>query len=373
MTWNSWTVQYNTGTSWITLNNVQNITCNIGRRNIQSDWPISSATFVIRYPNGFSSPLSNLLIGKNVRFYAPGRTNPSWAGVIRDVSIEYGIPYTGGVGEADYLTITAEGALSYWITRIQPTPPLSNDLPSMLSFYDVLYSLFQTNTLTNEQTLGGEFTSFFDYVTNAVKAVQARLLDGAVIPASGQPEIFIGKAGQTTLATVGFSDTTNDTNNRRYEALEFDSLSDNWVTYVTVTNPDGVTAQAGTDLVNDRRYYEYSAPFVASRGSDLASYLLSQFKDQTLSVSAITAQSEAQHTNNLDTLGVTDFWKLPNYKIKIVFRGTTIYAQIEGVSLSATPNGARFTYYLSPDSMNNFLILDDSRYGQLNNNRLGIW
>lgn len=373
MTWNSWTVQYNTGTSWVTLDDVQNITCNIGRRNIQSDWPISNATFVIRYPDGFSSPLANLLISQPIRFYAPGRSTPSWAGVIRDVSIEYGIPYSGGVGESDYLTITAEGALSYWITRIQPTPPLSNSVDSALGFNQVTYDLPNIRTLTDEVIDGGIFTSFYDYINGVAKATQARLLDGAWSSALGEALIFIGKANQTTVATVGFSDTTNDTNNRAYDSLEFDSLSDNWVTYVRVTNDDGITKNAGTAIVNDRRYYDYSAPFVEARGQDLADYLYQQFKNQTLSVSAITAQSEAQQTNNLDTLGVTDFWKLPNYKIKIVFRGTTIYAQIEGVSLSATPNGARFTYFLSPQEMNNYLILDDTVFGKLDENRLGLW
>jgi hypothetical protein len=55
----------------------------------------------------------------------------------------------------------------------------------------------------------------------------------------------------------------------------------------------------------------------------------------------------------------------------VTFRGTTVTCLIEGISLTATPEGARYTYDVSGADLNNYLVLDDAVFGKLDNNKLG--
>jgi hypothetical protein len=70
-------------------------------------------------------------------------------------------------------------------------------------------------------------------------------------------------------------------------------------------------------------------------------------------------------------MGLTQLGVMVGANVSVVFRGTTYQCVIEGINVTATPENARYTYYLSAGDYNNYLILNDSVYGQLNNNRLG--
>jgi hypothetical protein len=70
--------------------------------------------------------------------------------------------------------------------------------------------------------------------------------------------------------------------------------------------------------------------------------------------------------------GVTQsFARTPGVRTRVEFRGTIYQCIIEGVTMSATPAGARFTFYLSGADLNQYLILDDLFYGKLDSNKLG--
>jgi hypothetical protein len=47
------------------------------------------------------------------------------------------------------------------------------------------------------------------------------------------------------------------------------------------------------------------------------------------------------------------------------------YSIIEGVRVTATPESSRYTFYLSGADLNNYLILNDTVFGTLDNNKLG--
>ena len=48
-----------------------------------------------------------------------------------------------------------------------------------------------------------------------------------------------------------------------------------------------------------------------------------------------------------------------------------MFGVVEGVALSATPEGARYTFYLSPADLNAYMQLNDSVFGRLDFNKLG--
>jgi hypothetical protein len=57
---------------------------------------------------------------------------------------------------------------------------------------------------------------------------------------------------------------------------------------------------------------------------------------------------------------------------KIYFRGDTYFTVIEGVQIDATPEQTRITLFMSGQDNNAYLILDNTVYGTLDNNKLGF-
>ena len=109
-------VSYSTnGSTWTALTNVQNINFNAGRISQLDQIKTGTATVEMRYPTGYASPITDLVSGTQLRIrnITPSITTKLiWTGFISDVSAQYGIPYSGGVGQADYLTVQAEGSFA---------------------------------------------------------------------------------------------------------------------------------------------------------------------------------------------------------------------------------------------------------------------
>ena len=70
-------------------------------------------------------------------------------------------------------------------------------------------------------------------------------------------------------------------------------------------------------------------------------------------------------------MGLTGLQECIGARVNVTFRGTTYPCLIEGVSVSAYPEGARYTFDVSGADLNNYLVLDNSVFGKLNENKLG--
>ena len=99
--------------------------------------------------------------------------------------------------------------------------------------------------------------------------------------------------------------------------------------------------------------------------------IFSASDSQKFAISQISCSAEAQNTFKLDTLGLSGTQELIGARVNVTFRGTTVTCIIEGVSLSATPEGARWTFDVSGADLNNYLVLDDAVFGKLDSNKLG--
>jgi hypothetical protein len=55
-----------------------------------------------------------------------------------------------------------------------------------------------------------------------------------------------------------------------------------------------------------------------------------------------------------------------------VFRGTTYAAIVEGGQCRATPDNVVGTLFLSGQDQNAYLVLDDTTFGKLDENKLGF-
>jgi hypothetical protein len=107
-----------------------------------------------------------------------------------------------------------------------------------------------------------------------------------------------------------------------------------------------------------------------SQATDYANYLLGQFGTAKFAITSLTCMAETQTNFGLDSIYIAPY-AFPGTQVAVVFRGTTYNCIIEGVNVSATPAGALYTYYFSGADLNNVLILNNSVFGTLNNNRLG--
>lgn len=82
-------------------------------------------------------------------------------------------------------------------------------------------------------------------------------------------------------------------------------------------------------------------------------------------IKAITCFDKAQTTQKLNVFDVND-------QVTVNWRSVDYTAVIEGIEVSASPNGAYYTFYLSAEETMDYLILDNAVFGKLDNNKLGF-
>jgi hypothetical protein len=100
--------------------------------------------------------------------------------------------------------------------------------------------------------------------------------------------------------------------------------------------------------------------------------LLSNYDEQGQALLSISCLAEAQSSFQLDSLfGSGSLSTYPGFQVNVTFRGTVFTCIIEGVSMTATPESSRYTFYLSGADLNAYLILDNTVFGTLDNNKLG--
>ena len=379
---NNYTVQYYNGSTWVTIPELVDLNATVGRKQITDSWSASTASFTFRYPTGFASPNTDIKVEVPIRFFTPSNTtNPGWTGFIRDATVTWGIPYQSGVGQADFLTIQAEGALANWgrVTGDGFTPSSSlanNQLTEVVTNYGLAWN----GNLTDEPVQPeGTTSSVFDWFQKFLNTVQGRPLDGSTVDLSttGLPSVYVASNATNVFTKVSFSDTTNNATNDIYDVLNFDSLADNYVTQVIVTSPDYPAQTAETGSAPYRSFTVDTYATSADQAEDIANYLLVTAQGQSIEPASISAISSGQNTCRIDTLNDAfnfgTFFALPLYFVQITFRGVVYTARIEGATISANPEQTRVTYYLSPAEANPWLILDSATFGILDTNKLALY
>jgi hypothetical protein len=365
----TFTAEYSTdGTTWTALTNVQNVSGFAGRQKLVDTFEPSRMTVTLRYPTGYASPITALVVGTQIRINRTGATYEIWRGRIRNVSASYGIPYVGGVGNADFLTIECEGALAEF-GRLQgneqviDTDLVTYQLSDVSTYTGITFGT--TFTVANSPTLAtstvsGSYAEWFNTLANSVGAT---IKDG-----SGQIGVYT-KDFVGTLP-VAFSDVANNATNQVYDALEFESLSADYFTGVEViTNTVGTVEATNAPAGQAPRTYRINT-FNVSTGQalDVALYWLGIFDEPNFGITSVSCLAEAQNSMDLE-LGY-GWWDLPGYRTYVTFRGTSYYMTILGVSIDATPASTRYTYYVADTTLTPYLVLDDPIYGLLDENLL---
>ena len=363
--------------------NVQNVTVTAGRQAQIDNFTASRCTIVCRYPNGYASPISGLLPGAEIKVESSetgtgGYPAPVFYGRITDVSVQYGIPYASSVGNADYLTITCEGALAE-LARTSGNG----------------YSMAAgavTTQVTTAATQSGVAVGVDNVAYFSTQNASAATISGSWADWLNQMAFtFAGRIGDSdtevtllpytpvatyTTSMSHFSD-TGSALAIPYDRIDFDSLAQNYFTQVTI-DPDAYAAQiASTGSAPYRNLSLNTWSSSAAAGLDLANYYLNLYKDPALAVSAlhvnVNTAKAAEGYRQILTSGVSAGTFLGvGVQVPVVFRGTTTACIIEGGSLSATPGSVSWTIYVSGADLNSYLVLDNPVLGKLDENKLGF-
>jgi len=355
-------VEYSNGTGMTTLSNVQSIDFKTGRERQLDQYSSLSGTIVVRQP---SAPSAIIVPGSIV--YVQWKNGASYDqqffATISNVQLQYGMPYAGGVANADYLIISVEGYLANCGRASGENYAMAAGRLFTQTSAARTFSGLEINGTNVGPGLGPEMGSttvsgtWADWVNYVCLTLNGRLIED-------QNQVALLSARPFFTATVNFSDTTNNATNYVYDKIEFGSYTDNYYTQITV-DPESFAAQ--TVQTGSRPYRTYSVNTVnasASQALDYANWLLNNFKTPKVAPTSISMFANAQ--NNFSGLNA-----FVGTQLNIAFRGTTYTAVVEGWAFNAQPGNARYTFYVSAADLNAYLILDNATFGKLDYNRLG--
>jgi hypothetical protein len=373
----TYTAYYSTdpvGVGWTALTNVQNIQFSIGRQAQLDQVKSGVGTIEMRYPTGYASPITALVAGTYIKIEnttGVGTPRIIWVGFVSDVTAQYGIPFAGGVGQADYLTISIEGGFARF-GRMQgndyamAADTVANQLTAANTQTGL--TLSWTGTTGSPAMAATTVSSTWgDWVARVCQTTNARIRE------FGNATTLVSPFN-SNVSTINFSDVANNSTNQVYSKINFDSLADNFYTQVTVT-PESFGAATVTQsgaAVPYRAYQTNTLNASNSQATDYANYLLGNYGTARFAISSFTCIAEAQADFQLDVIGASSSIILSaGTQVGVTFRGTTYQCLIEGVSVTATPANALYTYYVSGADLNAYLILDNTVFGTLDNNKLG--
>lgn len=363
------------------LTNVQSINFTVGRRNILDQYNASTATVVMRYPTGYASPIAALIPGTPIQIKNAATGYRIFFGTINDAQVNYGMPYSGGVGNADYMTLSIVGAMAEWGRRNTTAQAYAaNSVVAQLTDVDIATNLvaeWYGNAAGGYPNVSATTvsTNYGDYLNELAVTRNSRIND--VTDYSGAsvdyPRVVIIDPYLTWFLDVAMSDTLNNTTNQVYDKIEFSSLSENYYTQVIV-RPEAVATQ--TTQTGSAPYRTYSVNTLSASTTDALGYaemLLNLFSDPAVQITSISCLANAQNVYQLDRLNLPGYSAIDliGSTLTIGFRGATYTAIIEGYTFSATPGEARYTYYLSTTNYGAFLELGNTITGRLDYGRLG--
>lgn len=361
-------VYYDTGSGEVEISNVLDVSCTVGRRSQLDAYRANTATVEIRYPDGYINPNPAYVPGTEIRIttYHNLLERQVFRGEIADVSITYGKPYASNTGPADVLTLDCE---SYFATmgRAQGNG-LSLSAGTLTSQCNTIFSSrgfnvsavsgFGASTQFAATTLNGTIA---DWVNLAALTMNGRVHDAG--PTVGlllfnqyyKPAGLFGAFADT--GAVGFN---------RYTDITFDSLADNYYTQVTVDPESYAEQTVQTGSAPYRSYKVNTLNASTGQALDYANYLLSTYGTPVLAISSFRVFIDDTQDN--PTYGCTDLGAV----VPVTFRGVTYSCIIEGATFSGNPErGVYVTYYVSGQDLNNYLLLDNTVFGQLDYNKLG--
>ena len=365
MTTYTWTVEVNSSA----LDDVQGITVQMGRRQITDVFRANTATITGRV----LASLGSVDIGDEVTIFADDGViafpHPVFYGVVSDVQVTYGM-----VPNEDTWTIQAEDNLALLGRTV--TSPLfaltAGDTTweaALAVAVDAGWNASQEGTASSStvsaQSLG---TTNALNILNQIIATEQGLLYGD----SGPGYVtFQSRNEFPTEPTVVFTDGTLSAGvgeaTSPFDRVVFRSQADSYFTKVVV-QPEGLAEQSsGT---GDRTYTMQTYDETTAQAGNLADYVLSQL---TVDNDVPQELSVFSSMTTYDIADLTTYNKKPYFQaVSIILRSVRYECQVQGYTITASPESARWTFYLSSTNTTVPFILDSDTSGVLDSSRLGF-
>lgn len=388
------TVSYATTVNgtYTALTGVQTIYVSRGRRRFQDNYPASTCTIELVPADSYATPLA---VGQfiDVRTSNSATAPAYFVGRITNVERRYDIPYNSGTGAApaDRITITATGGTgtiaSNYVTGYQHGAGAKDGFYSigkLAEFVTVSSSSVSSATTVPVEDLvftGGAM----DYVNQVCRTCQVVIDDydnqrATFVGTSKTFSDFVfvyeyGEMAPYQTLFPAFTDTGGS--GYKFNRIEYLSSVDNSFTQITVDPNTGssATATVGNAPYNTLVYSTYNTSTADSQA--LANYLAVVNNQNVPAPFVITSDTAIADTIVdlakilLGKPSVTSLNYVIGLPISVTFRGATVYATIQGINTTFTPEKATVQLYLAP-SLGQPFTLDSSFAGVLDTNRLGL-
>ena len=341
------------------LSGVQAITWQNGQTYYQQPLEASTVTVVARYPNGYTTPNDGVTVGNQITLLETSTT--LWDGIISDVSVQYGVPWNGTVGQGDTVTITGIG---YW-GETASTKVSTFSSRKLLSEY---VTEFQTKGINLYATTA---TAVDVHGTPAKQTVadwtQALVNTYPLLMREVGVEMYFDV--QQPYAAL-FSDT--DPSALKYDGFTVSAASIETYGTVEITGQNGTTGVStfGTGSYLGNQTYSVTSLSPTSIWAQWqAEFLLNNLSQTDQKVATITYRDSMQATPAPITQP-----SLGSY-IRVEFRGDVYDCQLIGWQMTADQSDTTWTQYVIPASFASWLTLDNNEVvplGALDSNRLGF-
>jgi hypothetical protein len=354
--------------------NLVEFTINVGRRNQLDQYGSATASLVFRYPTGYASPITALVTGNYIRITGTEGAPVNFSGTISNVRVKYGIPYSGGVGNADFLYVECESWFAS-VGRMQGNGYAMASDTVLNQMLDMSSETGLSSTSTSNQVLAATTvsTTWGDWINRTAMTINGRLVDAAQ-----NQQLRLVSPFKLSQSFVTFTDAETGDGFQKYNQIEFLSLADNFYTQITV-DPESYSAVTVTKsgaTVPYRNYKTNTFNSSTSQATDLANYLLGNYGTSTFAIASISASQRSQGSYFLldavgQVAGSAGIFACVGFQVNVVFRGTTFACVVEGCTVSGNVNDTNYTFHLSGADLNAYLLLDNAVFGKLDNNKLG--
>lgn len=346
---------------------VLNVNIDDGRRN-ETD-PFRGGTATFDYLQKFDgSPNIVPQIGDLVDitlYIAGGVEQFLFRGNIADIDYLY------NVAQINTYRVTVTDAISQIaqaeVSNVSVAPDYTgNQIKTLLTAAGISYpvgNIERGYSLCSGYTYTGNLLDQINKITTTEQGIL--LVDPSGVVAWKQRNVAI-----PPIISYSFS-FTEGVQQYRYDQVDVASAVQNRFNYVIVT-PDGLASTPSSKPVVGAKK-SLSVPTLdatTTQAGYLADYLWGMYSNADQDVQMVSTTIEAQNiTVNKQTLATLQL----NTVVSVGYTpGTGGAGFIIGRSISGTPSGTRFTYYLSGVSLQPFLRLDNVLQGKLDSGRLGF-
>jgi hypothetical protein len=352
----------------VLLAGVLNVNIDDGRRNEIDQFRGGVCTFdyLQKKSDGTANTVPQIGDRVDVNFYVAGDAERwMFRGKIADIDYYYNI------AQINTYRITVTDAISDLGQAELSNLSIAGGLQSGAHVAALMIGAGQSTYYANIQT-GLSTLSGYTYTGNCLDQINkvTTTEQGYIIAnQNGSIDWFQRNTGYAApVYTFGFSEYLTSF---RYDQVEVASAVSNRFNYIVV-QPDGLANAVSTAAVtgNKKSFAVSTLDQTTTQAGYLADYLWGRYSNTDADVQSVSTTIEAQNiTANkglLSTLAV-------NNLVNVGFTASSSgYGVIIGRSISGTPSGTRFTYYLSGISLQPYLILNDTLVGKLDYGRLSF-